>query len=179
MLQSQQNGFTHKGDKNLAGEPSIMICIYTGLSEIFFSAPCSWGNMSPPILASWEGECLVWEMGLDSEDDHSFTSSVGLSTWKFFLILKLYNDAYIGFSALNVLTEWTDEEVEADDNGFLDSPSQKIYTVSTVHWRIWHTKKSVQKTSNDQYSTAKKYTFVDGKWHMAPITDSVVMVDGQ
>ena len=50
---------------------------------------------------------------------------LGLSMWRFFLILQLYSDAYVGFSALNVLTEWTDEELEADNNNLLDSPSKR------------------------------------------------------
>lgn len=53
MLQSQQNGFTLKGDEHLAGKTSIMVCIHTGLSEIFSSTPCPQGK-GPPILASWQ-----------------------------------------------------------------------------------------------------------------------------
>jgi len=70
MLQSQQNGFTPKGDKHLAGKTSIKVCIHTGVSEIFFSTLCPQGYKGPRILASWQVECFVWEKGLDSEDDH-------------------------------------------------------------------------------------------------------------
>jgi hypothetical protein len=70
MLQSKQNGFTHKGDKHLAGKTSIMVCRHTGVSEIFFSTPCPQGYKGPPILASWQVECFIWEKGLDSENYH-------------------------------------------------------------------------------------------------------------
>jgi hypothetical protein len=50
---------------------------------------------------------------------------LGLSMWRFFLILQLYSDAYVGFSALNVLTDWTDEEVEVDNHDLIDSPSKR------------------------------------------------------
>ena len=70
MLQSQQNGFTHNGDKHLDEKTSITVCIHTGVSEILFSTPCPQGYKGPPILASWQVECSVWEKGMDSEDDH-------------------------------------------------------------------------------------------------------------
>jgi len=69
MLQSKQNGFTHKGDKHLAGKTSIMVCICTGVSEIFFSTPCPQDYKGPTILASWQVECFIWEKVLDSEND--------------------------------------------------------------------------------------------------------------
>jgi hypothetical protein len=88
-LQSQQNGFTHKGDKQLAGKPSSMIYIHTGVSRVFFSTPCPQGQKGPPILVSGQLERFLWEKGLDSENDHYFTSSAGIKYLQILLDSKV------------------------------------------------------------------------------------------
>jgi hypothetical protein len=58
---------------------------------------------------------------------------LGVSTCKFFLILRLYNGACTGFSALNELVELANEELEADSHGLLENPSNNNLASALVN----------------------------------------------